>query len=206
MSSSRGKYSPEFRTEAVREVIDKSRAVADVARELGLVPHTLTNWVAAYRRANTEGEEEPTVHGSQNLSAGYVNSRRRIFSWEKHPRSLRRSSADYQAGTDSSRRTRLHPHDIDPRNVSTDRCEPVQLRRMARPEDLENSEMTNGDHLSHPDSIRRVRRHLRLPPDRRAAGVLGPPRGPRNRPPAPSRRRPGALPAQALATHDDDPR
>ncbi|PPF66065.1 transposase [Rathayibacter tritici] len=61
MSSSRGKYSPEFRAEAVREVIDKSRAVADVARELGLVPQTLTSWVAADRRANTEGEEELTV-------------------------------------------------------------------------------------------------------------------------------------------------
>ncbi|PPI13305.1 IS3 family transposase, partial [Rathayibacter tritici] len=47
MSSSRGKYSPEFRVEAVREVIDRSRSVADVARELGLVPQTLTNWVAA---------------------------------------------------------------------------------------------------------------------------------------------------------------
>ncbi|PPI40980.1 transposase, partial [Rathayibacter iranicus] len=33
MSSSRGKYSPEFRAEAVREVIDKSRPVADVARD-----------------------------------------------------------------------------------------------------------------------------------------------------------------------------
>ncbi|PWJ61801.1 transposase [Rathayibacter iranicus] len=61
MSSSRGKYSPEFRAEAVREVIDKSRPVADVARDLGLVPQTLTNWVAAYRRSNGEGEEELTV-------------------------------------------------------------------------------------------------------------------------------------------------
>ncbi|PPI40620.1 IS3 family transposase [Rathayibacter iranicus] len=61
MSSSRGKYSPEFRAEAVREVIDKSRPVADVARDLGLVPQTLTNWVAADRRSNGEGEEELTV-------------------------------------------------------------------------------------------------------------------------------------------------
>lgn len=61
MSRSRGKYSPEFRAEAVREVIDKSRAVGGVARELGLVPQTLTNWVAAYRQANTKGEEELIV-------------------------------------------------------------------------------------------------------------------------------------------------
>ncbi|WP_157593823.1 IS3 family transposase [Rathayibacter tritici] len=61
MSSSRGKYSPEFRAEAVREVIDRSRSVADVARELGLVPQTLTNWVAAHRRSSAGGEEELTV-------------------------------------------------------------------------------------------------------------------------------------------------
>ena len=49
MSSKRGKYSPEFREAAVREVIDKSRPIADVARENGLVAQTLGNWVSAWR-------------------------------------------------------------------------------------------------------------------------------------------------------------
>ena len=49
MSSKRGKYSPEFRVAAVREVIDRSRPIADVARELGLVAQTLGNWVSAWR-------------------------------------------------------------------------------------------------------------------------------------------------------------
>lgn len=49
MSSKRGKYSPEFREAAVREVIDKSRPIADVARENGLVAQTLGNWVTAWR-------------------------------------------------------------------------------------------------------------------------------------------------------------
>jgi transposase len=49
MSGKRGKYSPEFREAAVREVIDKSRPIADVARENGLVAQTLGNWVAAWR-------------------------------------------------------------------------------------------------------------------------------------------------------------
>ncbi|AZZ55122.1 transposase [Rathayibacter iranicus] len=61
MCSSRGKCSPEFRAEAVREVIDKSRPVADVARELGLVPQSLTNWVAAHRCADSDSEEELTI-------------------------------------------------------------------------------------------------------------------------------------------------
>src|SRR6185312_4080275 len=37
MSSQRGRYSPEFKEAAVREVIDNSRTIADVARSLGVV-------------------------------------------------------------------------------------------------------------------------------------------------------------------------
>jgi transposase-like protein len=39
------KFSPEFRNEAVRLVIDHSRPVAQVARELGVNEGTLGNWV-----------------------------------------------------------------------------------------------------------------------------------------------------------------
>ena len=41
MSSKRVKFSPEFKEAAVREVIDRSRSLADVARENGLVAQTL---------------------------------------------------------------------------------------------------------------------------------------------------------------------
>ena len=46
MPSNSRKYSPEFREAAVREVTDKSRPIADVARENNLVAQTLGNWVA----------------------------------------------------------------------------------------------------------------------------------------------------------------
>jgi transposase len=50
------KYSPEFRSDAVKLVVESTppRRVADVARELGLVPETLSNWVRAaeQRRAS----------------------------------------------------------------------------------------------------------------------------------------------------------
>ena len=48
MSKFRGKYTPEFRDAAVREVVNNSRPIVDVARELGLVEQTLRNWVAAH--------------------------------------------------------------------------------------------------------------------------------------------------------------
>jgi transposase len=58
MSSKRGKYSPEFREAAVREVIDKSRPIATVARENGLVAQTLGNWVTAWRTEHIGDEPE----------------------------------------------------------------------------------------------------------------------------------------------------
>ena len=42
-------FSPEFREEAVKLVIETSRPIAQVARELGIGERTLENWVAAYR-------------------------------------------------------------------------------------------------------------------------------------------------------------
>lgn len=52
------KYSPEFREEAARMVVETSRPIADVARELGVSETTMGNWVRAYREAHA-GEEPP---------------------------------------------------------------------------------------------------------------------------------------------------
>jgi transposase len=51
-------FSPEFRDEAVKMVIETSRPIARVARELGINEGTLGNWVSAYRRDHA-GEEPP---------------------------------------------------------------------------------------------------------------------------------------------------
>ena len=45
----RKKYSLEFREQAVRRVIDGSRPVADVAREIKVNEGTLSNWVRVFR-------------------------------------------------------------------------------------------------------------------------------------------------------------
>lgn len=54
-------YSAEFRTEAVRQVIDASRPIAAVARELGMVEQTLGNWVKAYRDEHAGDEPALTL-------------------------------------------------------------------------------------------------------------------------------------------------
>jgi transposase len=61
-----GKYktfSPEFREEAARMVVETSRAIADVARELGISETSLGNWVRAYREKHAG--EEPPLHLSE---------------------------------------------------------------------------------------------------------------------------------------------
>jgi transposase len=51
-------FSPEFKDEAVKMVIETSRPVAIVAKELGINESTLGGWVTAYRREHA-GEEPP---------------------------------------------------------------------------------------------------------------------------------------------------
>jgi len=48
----------EFREMAVKEVIDHSRPIVDVASEMGIVEQTLGNWVKKYREAHAEVEPE----------------------------------------------------------------------------------------------------------------------------------------------------
>jgi transposase len=61
MPERRRKFSPEFRDEAVRMVVDGNRPIAQVARELGINPGTLGNWVAIYRKAHPVADEPVTV-------------------------------------------------------------------------------------------------------------------------------------------------
>lgn len=48
------KFSPEFREQVVRAVIDSSRTVASVACEFNVGPEALRSWVNAYRRAHPD--------------------------------------------------------------------------------------------------------------------------------------------------------
>ncbi len=71
-------YSPEFREEAARMVAETSRAIADVARELGISETSLGNWVRAYRGKHA-GEEPPLQ----------ISERARLRELERENRELR---------------------------------------------------------------------------------------------------------------------
>ena len=44
------RYSEEFKVQVVREVIEKERTISSVASSYDLVPQTVGNWVARYRK------------------------------------------------------------------------------------------------------------------------------------------------------------
>jgi transposase len=56
-------FSPEFKDEAVRLVIEASRPIVQVARELGINEGTLGNWVNRYRAEHAD--DEPPLNVSE---------------------------------------------------------------------------------------------------------------------------------------------
>jgi transposase len=72
------KFTPEFREEAARMVVETSRPIADVAHELGVNETSLGNWVRAYRQAHT-GDEPPLQ----------ISERARLRELERENRELR---------------------------------------------------------------------------------------------------------------------
>jgi transposase len=57
------KFTPEFRDEAARLVVESSRAIADVARELNISETSLGNWVRMYRENHVQ--DEPPLQVSE---------------------------------------------------------------------------------------------------------------------------------------------
>ena len=67
MGSTRRKFTPEYKAEAVQFVISSGQPVAEVARNLGIVETTLGNWVAKARENGAVGEPELTVSDRAEL-------------------------------------------------------------------------------------------------------------------------------------------
>ncbi len=56
MGSQRREFSPEYKDEAVKLVINTGRPVATVARELGVKEQTLGRWVLTYKARQEAGD------------------------------------------------------------------------------------------------------------------------------------------------------
>jgi transposase-like protein len=73
-------FTPEFREEAARLVVDNDRRIADVAREIGVGETTLGNWVKAYREAHAG--DEPALELSERARLRELERRTRELEME----------------------------------------------------------------------------------------------------------------------------
>jgi transposase len=78
VSKNRRSFTPEFKEEAAKLVIESSRPVASVAREVGVNEQTLRNWTNDYRIKHAADEPPLTV-----------TERARLRELEKEVRELR---------------------------------------------------------------------------------------------------------------------
>jgi transposase len=78
MSRNRRKFSDQYKDEAVKMVIETSKPIAEVARDLGVNEGTLGHWVNVYRKAHSD-EEVPLT----------VTERARLRELEREVRELR---------------------------------------------------------------------------------------------------------------------
>jgi transposase len=78
MSKQRRSFTPEYKEQIARMVVEESRAIPSTAREIGVHEQTLRNWVNDYRRDHA-GEEPPLT----------ISERARLRELEKEVRELR---------------------------------------------------------------------------------------------------------------------
>src|SRR6266496_1788218 len=156
MPEQRKKFSPEFRDEAIKMVIESSQPIAKIARELNIKEGTLGNWVNTYRREHA-GEEPPLT----------ISERARLRELEKEVRELRMKAEFLGERRPSS------PRNIGDREIRVHRrregqlpaCVHVQLDgrleigilRMARPARLGHRPPPGRTQGAHSTSLRRIR-------------------------------------------------
>jgi transposase len=78
MPKQRRSFTPEYKEQVARMVVEESRAIPSTAREIGVNQQTLRNWVAEYRKLHA-GDEPPLT----------ISERARLRELEKEVRELR---------------------------------------------------------------------------------------------------------------------
>ena len=65
MSSQR--YTPEFKDEAVRQIVDRGYAVSEVSERLGVSAHSLYKWVKAVKPDQTEEQAAALIESRSEV-------------------------------------------------------------------------------------------------------------------------------------------
>jgi transposase-like protein len=72
MSGKRRKYTPEFREEAARLVIETGRPVAHVAAEIGVGEQVLGRWVRLQRQAAAAGDTGAVLYADERAELEHL--------------------------------------------------------------------------------------------------------------------------------------
>ncbi len=61
------RYSPEFKDEAVRQVIDRGYSISEVAENLGVSQHSLYKWVKACRPLSEQSKDNELIEAKKEI-------------------------------------------------------------------------------------------------------------------------------------------
>ena len=61
------RYTPEFKDEAVRQIIDRGHSVADVSERLGVSAHSLYKWVNAVKPSENEKDNTELIAAKSEI-------------------------------------------------------------------------------------------------------------------------------------------
>ena len=64
---SRQRYSPEFKDEAVRQVVDRGYSVNEISERLGVSPHSLYKWVKSIKPDKTEEQAAALIEARSEV-------------------------------------------------------------------------------------------------------------------------------------------
>ena len=94
MSSSRKRYSREFKLEVIRRVLATGQSQAQVAKELGITANTLSRWMRQHREEKAEAFPGT---GSQTSQAALISRLRRENERLRKERDFLKKTAKYFA-------------------------------------------------------------------------------------------------------------
>ena len=161
MGKTRREFTPEYKDEAVKLVINTGRAIATVARELGINEASLGRWVIAYKARNDIGETGVTEsaraellrlrkeNADLKLDRAFLKKRP-----SSSPRKRRIRAQSVRTDTGGEDQIHHHPHGSAARGV------PIGLVRLARPEAVGPHDSAGGHRAESGVVPRRLRRGL----------------------------------------------
>ena len=123
----RAKYAPEFKDEAVKQVIDKGHSVVDVAKRLGISEGVLYTWVSKFKKADEPQSSDLKLMQAEmaKLKAELRRTTEERDILKRPPRTLQNSPGEVRIHSSPPIKIQTHQH------VPRSQSSPQRLLRLA---------------------------------------------------------------------------